>query len=145
MQYITKLNARGDGFRYRLPTEAEWEYAARAGSREDLYGDMHQIAWFQKGNILGPIKVGGMEPNAWTLHDMIGNAWEWCSDWFDEEYYAKSPREDPKGPASGQFRVIRGGSYDSQGMILRVSYRAAVEPDQRNEQYGFRIVREPVR
>jgi hypothetical protein len=144
IEFLKKLNARGDGFRYRLPTEAEWEYAARAGSRDDLYGDMYQVAWFQKGNILAPRQVAEMEPNAWALHDVIGNAWEWVADWYDEEYYTKSPHDDPKGPPSGQFRVIRGGSYNSQGMILRVSYRAAVEPERRDDEYGFRFVREPV-
>jgi formylglycine-generating enzyme required for sulfatase activity len=143
--FLNKLNARADGFRYRLPTEAEWEYAARAGSREDLYGDLHDIAWHQSGNVLAATKVGSLEPNKWKLHDTIGNAWEWVSDWLDTEYYGKSPRDDPQGPGSGEARVLRGGSYNSQGMILRLSYRAANKPDIRGEEYGFRIVRQPGR
>jgi formylglycine-generating enzyme required for sulfatase activity len=140
--FLGKLNARADGFRYRLPTEAEWEYAARAGSKEDLYGDLHRIAWHQSGNVLGPTRAGSMEPNAWSLQDTIGNAWEWVADWFDEEYYAKSPRDDPQGPGKGEYRVLRGGSYNSQGMILRASYRIAVEPNVRGDEYGIRILRQ---
>jgi serine/threonine protein kinase len=139
--FLRKLNTRGDGYRYRLPTEAEWEYAARAGTTKELYGDLDAIAWYQSGSATGPIDVGQREPNAWGLFDTIGNAWEWVSDWYGEEYYANSPKADPKGAPEGQYRVIRGGSFNAQGMILRVTYRAAAEPGTRGEDYGFRIVR----
>ena len=145
LAFAQKLNGRGDGFRYRLPTEAEWEYAARAGNRGELYGKLDDIAWYNDGSVEAPTKVASKDPNAWGLYDMIGNAAEWVSDWYGEDYYRSSPAENPTGPATGQYRGVRGGAYATQPMTLRVSYRYAAEPNLRGEIYGFRLVREAAR
>ena len=90
-------------------------------------------------------KVGSYEPNAWGLYDMHGNAWEWCSDWYDEEYYAQSPVDDPTGPASGTVRVRRGGGWNSFPLYARSSYRNYLASGSRCVNLGFRVVREAPR
>ncbi len=139
--FLNKLNSRGDGFRYRLPSEAEWEYAARAGTKGPLYGKMDEIGWHGDNSGKAPHPVGRKEPNAWGLNDMIGNAWEWVADWHGAEYYASSPAADPKGPPNGTIKMFRGGSYLAGGMILRVSYRQGAAPTERGEDIGFRLAR----
>lgn len=140
--FLKRLNARGDGFRYRLPTEAEWEYAARAGRNDDLSRDAHLLAYYQQGNSNSPIAVAQLRPNLWGLHDVLGNVWEWVSDWYAEDYYANSPRQDPRGPETGECRVLRGGSYNTQAMMLSATYRICADPNQRGEEFGLRLVRE---
>jgi formylglycine-generating enzyme required for sulfatase activity len=141
-QFLSRLNARGDGYRYRLPTEAEWEYAARAGTTGKYYGELDEIAWY-KGNFGGQTHpVGQKKPNAWGLHDMLGNVWEWCWDWYDVNYYGNSPEADPRGPASGQALSLRGGSWGNFPRYLRVSVRISGGPLNRNNYFGFRCVRE---
>ena len=126
----------------RLPTEAEWEYAARAGSTGLRYGDPDAIAWYD-GNSGGRTReVGKKQANAWNLHDMLGNVWEWVGDWYDPNYYQKPPSEDPKGPLSGQYRVVRGGSWFDGLGNLEAAGRLKLGPDYRNLNIGFRCVRE---
>ena len=112
----------------RLPTEAEWEYAARAGNSSPRYGDLESIAWYHdnSGSITHP--VGQKQPNAWGLYDMLGNVWEWTADWFDDEYYKHSGSVDPAGPPSGAEHTLRGSTWAHAPMIVRVSMRIKYEP-----------------
>lgn len=140
---------------YRLPTESEWEYAARAGSTTAFYngaitvsGDvctpldpnLDAIGWYC-GNDSGTTEVVGQKlPNAWGLYDMAGNVWEWVNDWFSLVYYSVSPSTDPPGPATGTERVVRGGSFYDYGGDLRASVRYMVAPDYAIDGIGFRCV-----
>ncbi len=143
LAFIAKLNAAGDGFRYRLPTEAEWEYAARAGSQENVLSRLDDIAWYSGNSGYKAQPVSQRLPNAWGLSDMVGNVWEWVADWYEPGYYANSPKADPAGPPAGKLRVLRGGSFNTQPMMLRLTYRAAREPGDQWEEAGFRLVRQP--
>ena len=145
-EFVNYLNERRDGFRYRLPTEAEWEYAARAGSTARYAGpDVNAMAWIGQ-NVAGrPEIVGQKRPNAWGLYDMHGNAWEWVQDWYQARYYAQSPENDPQGPTSGEYRVARGGSALSDARTARVSARRYVGPQASTDYYGLRVVREAAR
>jgi len=142
-EFLTKLNARGDGFHYRLPTEAEWEYAARAGNAAAYPNSIDAIAWYDKNSGRLPHSVGSKQPNAWGIYDMNGNVWEWVSDWFDSNYYASSPSTDPAGPSSGRQHVVRGGSFSDRASFARVSNRFGVTPTFGNYDLGFRLVRQP--
>jgi formylglycine-generating enzyme required for sulfatase activity len=113
---------------YRLPTEAEWEYACRAGGAgKYCFGDgdaeLPRYAWFKPHSQGQPRPVGGKQPNAWGLYDMHGNVWEWCNDWYSETYYQESPSQDPHGPATGKMRVLRGGAWDCTADKCRSAYR----------------------
>jgi len=130
----------------RLPTEAEWEYAARAGSLQSLYGPLDAIAWYARnsgsgGPDWGRPQAGSLKrPNAFGLFDMLGNVREWTNDWFDKGYYARSPQDDPPGPASGRLRVTRGRAWVANGEDMRVSYRGSDPPDGGYFEAGFRCV-----
>ena len=139
--FLAKLNAAKDGFRYRLPTEAEWEYAARAGSQEDRPRNMEDVAWLQQNSGQKPQEVATRIANAFGLYDMLGNVSEWTSDWLDVEYYASSPGADPQGPKTGAMRVVRGGNYDTQGMNTSTTWRFADAPAAKLPEIGFRVVR----
>lgn len=115
----------------RLPTEAEWEYAARAGSTAARYRDVDAIAWYSGNSAFQTHEVGQKEPNAWKLYDMVGNAWDWVADWYDENYYSQSPSDDPRGPSSGQYRTARGGAWNQLAMVNRVSRRLKIDPGNR--------------
>ncbi len=105
----------------RLPTEAEWEYAARGGSTEARYGPLDEVAWY-RGNSGGrPHEVGQKLPNAFGLYDALGNVWEWVSDWYGEKYYQNSPSQDPSGPASRLWRALRCGSWLNDPRFVRAS------------------------
>jgi formylglycine-generating enzyme required for sulfatase activity len=127
----------------RLPTEAEWEYACRAGTATAFsFGDadsaLGDYAWYE-GNRRGTTHpVGQKKPNAWGLNDMHGNVWEWCADWYGD--YAKGAAADPQGPASGSQRVLRGGSWNLNPDLCRAAYRYGSLPVIRNCHYGFRVV-----
>jgi formylglycine-generating enzyme required for sulfatase activity len=124
----------------RLPTEAEWEYAARAGTTEPRYGDLDEIAWYGKNSKGGTHPGGKKTPNRWGLYDMLGNAWEWCGDWYGA--YSANPVIDPQGPLNGAMRVIRGAAWDSYVWGARTSDRGAMPPDYRQIVVGFRCVRD---
>ena len=121
-----------EGVTYSLPTEAQWEYACRAGTRTEYsFGDIWDT-------------MASYRPNPWGLYDMDRNVWEWCADWFGESYYRSSPRIDPQGPASGPCRVVRGGAWDILPTYSRAASRAGVVPEDRSSGVGFRVVVEGV-
>ena len=122
----------------RLPTEAEWEYAARGGSAEGRYGPIDEIAWYEKNGAFSMHEVAQKRANGFGLFDTLGNAWEWVNDWYDENYYSTSPSADPPGPTSAQVRVLRGGSWLNLPTVVRVSYRGGNYPGFRVERNGFR-------
>ena len=134
---------------YRLPTEAEWEYACRAGTTTqysfgDDYQALQEYAWFQKNNIGNAQAVGLKLPNPYGLYDMHGNLYEWCQDFFAEKWYEQQSSnrlEDPTGPSTGSDRVIRGGYWSHFASNARSAYRYHYGPSNRNSNYGFRVVR----
>ncbi|MEK7992965.1 MAG: SUMF1/EgtB/PvdO family nonheme iron enzyme [Planctomycetota bacterium] len=130
----------------RLPTEAEWEYAARVASQEARYGELDKIAWYARNSGGQTQPVGQKQKNAWGLHDVLGNVWEWVSDWYQEDYYKTlpSPAVDPKGPLSGKMRVLRGGSWGYDPRDVRASVRGRLVPENRYTYIGFRCAREVI-
>jgi formylglycine-generating enzyme required for sulfatase activity len=122
----------------RLPTEAEWEYAARGGSTEARYGNIDEIAWHENNSGTRPHDVAQKRANDFGLFDVLGNVWEWVNDWHDDEYYQNSPSQDPPGPTSGQAHVLRGGSWLDPPWAVRVSSRSWGELAVRNIDFGFR-------
>ena len=154
-QEFCRRLSKKEGKTYRLPTEAEWEYACRAGTTSK-YNLGNQISPHEanidglrvfngdsKGPALGrPTTVGSYTANAFRLYDMHGDVWQWCQDWYGENYYLSSSPDDPQGPSVGSFRVIRGGSWQSDVFVCRSAFRHAVEPVYRLNYLGFRAVRE---
>ena len=138
-EFIRRLNAQAGGERFRLPTEAEWEYAARAGTSGDRYGNLDAIAWHGGNSGRRTHPVGRKAPNAWGLHDMLGNVWEWVGDWYGD--YPGGSVTDPRGPGSGSARVSRGGSWDLNAGRCRASYRYNNSPGDRLDYLGFRLLR----
>jgi len=126
----------------RLPTEAEWEYAARAGSIAAHYGNLGEIPWYDDNALGQTHDVKGKHPNAWGLYDTLGNVFEWTADWFDETYYARNEIRDPAGPKGGSSRVVRGGSWNTYSLSVRASYRVRFGPTYRYSNIGFRCVGE---
>jgi formylglycine-generating enzyme required for sulfatase activity len=149
--FAKKVGEKVGGGAFRLPTEAEWEYACRAGTTTEYsFGDSDRAlgayAWYggSYGNAgIEAHPVGGKMPNAWGLYDMHGNAFEWCEDWYGDSYYFESPADDPQGPSVGDARVIRGGSWnDDFTDHFRCAFRSARAPSNREyEPYGCRLVR----
>jgi formylglycine-generating enzyme required for sulfatase activity len=126
----------------RLPTEAEWEYAARAGATAARYGDLDAIAWYSGNSGHSLHGVGLKQPNAWKLYDMLGNVWQWTADWYHAGYHARSESEDPLGPRGGQSRVVRGGSWNNNPQNVRLSNRDWGRPAKRVSLFGCRCVGE---
>ncbi len=139
-QFIEKLNAKNDGFVYSLPTEAEWEYAARAGNAYSANA-LDGTAWYDKNSNGKTHPAGEKQPNAFGLYDMLGNVWEWCEDWYGD--YAVASVTNPKGPAKGKYRVLRGGAWKDGGSDMRTTYRAALKPSFKYKDSGFRVVARP--
>lgn len=147
-EFIAKLNTKDGGNYFRLPSEAEWEYAVRAGSDDDYsFGDnpknLPQYAWFGNLGYKGSShEVAQKDPNPWGLYDMHGNVWEWVQDWYSPVYYAESPANSPAGPEAGKYRVYRGGSFVGKPSELRSSVRYSALPGTRTQDVGFRLVRQ---
>ncbi len=123
----------------RLPTEAEWEFAARSGANEPRYGEVGNIAWFSDNSANRTHQVKGKAPNKFGLHDMLGNTWEWTSDFYSTLYFSRSPRLDPKGPESGSWHVLKGGSWGQSEGAQRASTRFSGEHFE-GDTVGFRCV-----
>lgn len=164
-QAMAQWLTQREGVRYRLPTEAEWEYACRAQSRTRYPHGNDPATLTRYANVFDQAAapywprwrqhalpgsdghaftapVGSHEPNAWGLHDMLGNVWEWVADWHDDTYYARSPQTDPQGPETGSVRVRRGGSWHTWAFYARCSYRNWNTPQTRYTLVGFRLLRE---
>jgi formylglycine-generating enzyme required for sulfatase activity len=146
-----------EGRVYRLPTEAEWEYACRAGKNGEPFAFGASLsathASFDGSQPLGsdafdgpylkrPTAVGSYPPNAFGLFDMHGNVWEWCQDWYALDYYAESPADDPRGPEHGEQRILRGGCWNSSAARCRSAYRGRSEPGSHVYRFGFRVLLE---
>jgi len=150
--FLKRLNQDYVGT-YRLPTEAEWEYAARAGTTTayacgeyiaGTSGCPGTMAWFNETvSDFSTKPVGTKQPNAWGLYDMHGNVMEWVHDWYTANYYSHSPSNNPTGPATGTFRSLRGGSWDNASLFARSASRVHFYPVVRGSNAGFRVVREP--
>jgi formylglycine-generating enzyme required for sulfatase activity len=162
---VTVLGGPG----YRLPTEAEWEYACRAKSTTkycfgDSVKELSDYAWYAKSHkycCTDPVEklspytwwhkddpdgtqaVGQKKPNRFGLYDMHGNVWEWCADWYDDDYYANSPQDDPTGPATGWLRVFRGGCWIEGAWFCRSVSRFRLEPSSAYPGLGFRVAQSP--
>jgi len=142
-EFIQKLNAQ-TGKTYRLPTEAEWEYAARGGSQSQGYqyaggNNLDEVAWHGGNSGSKTHKVGSKAPNELGIYDMSGNVWEWCSDWYGD--YTPEAQTNPTGPNSGSFRVLRGGSwYFNYALYFRSAYRDFFNPNLASSIIGFRLV-----
>jgi formylglycine-generating enzyme required for sulfatase activity len=122
----------------RLPTEAEWEYAARGGSTEARYGNLDEVGWYDQNSGNQTHDVAQKRANSFGLYDMLGNVWEWVNDWYDQNYYQSSPSQDPQGPASGQYRILRSGSWSYFPRFVRVSHRLGSDPTDGGSGVGFR-------
>ena len=153
--YVTWYDATAYATHYgkRLPTEAEWEKAARAGSETrycfgDVEADLKNYAWYGDYRQGSTHPVGTKKPNAFGLYDTAGNVWEWCNDWADKNYYKNSPKDNPQGPTSGTGRMLRGGSWPGKSDFCRSAYRGGdvgtpPGPDSCSAFFGFRCASSP--
>ena len=144
-EFIKKLNQK-TGANFRLPTEAEWEYAARGGNKGNGYkysgsNNIGSVAWYTDNSGDKTHPVGQKTPNELGIYDMTGNVWEWCQDWYGN--YSSSSQTNPKGPSSGSYRVLRGGGWYINARSCRVSIRYSFNPGGRYASFGFRLVLVP--
>ncbi len=144
-EFIRKLN-KLTGRRFRLPKEAQWEFAARGGNlgknNQYLYAgsfDLFDVAWYNENSKGKTHPVGELDPNELGFYDMTGNVWEWCNDWYDGDFYSNSPTYNPSGPTSGSKRVCRGGCWDNDTRSYRVSYRGCDTPTSADRYLGLRL------
>jgi formylglycine-generating enzyme required for sulfatase activity len=143
--FVRKLNTTS-GKQYRLPTEAEWEYAARSGGKKEQWSGtdsealLTDYAWFAKNSSEMTHKVGQKKPNSLGLHDMSGNVYEWCQDLYKEDYYATSPKNSPSGDSNGMLRAMRGGSWQDSEFDQRTAARGRDETDGSSNANGFRLL-----
>jgi len=145
IEFITKLNKSGTA-KYRLPNEAEWEYSAVGGtitaySEYSGGNDIDNVAWYMSNSSGYTHPVGSKQPNTLGLYDMSGNVLEWCRDYYNSNYYRASPSLDPKGPASGSSKVIRGGAFNQWSTNCTVFNRQYETPSYKNQNIGFRLVK----
>jgi formylglycine-generating enzyme required for sulfatase activity len=140
-KFIERLNHTNDGYIYRLPTEAEWEYACRAGTTGDYAGNLNEMAWYSENSGYKSHAVGGKQPNAWGLADMHGNVWEWCQDWHHDTYHG-APSDGSAWLIGGEqkYRVVRGGAWHLVAASLTSAFRSNGTPDARGSIIGFRVV-----
>jgi formylglycine-generating enzyme required for sulfatase activity len=141
--FIRKLNAL-TGKNFRLPTEAEWEYAARRGNKSRGYkysgsNTLTDVAWYDDNASDTTHPVKQKRSNELGLYDMSGNVYEWCQDWYGYDYYSQSPSYNPAGPDSGSCRVLRGGSCSNNAMLCRVAYRNFITSGYRVDDQGLRL------
>ena len=150
-RFIQTLNEEVEDLHLRLPTEAEWEYACRAGTTTPFsfgdnitpeqvnYNGDYPYAEAKKGLYREEaVDVKSLPPNPWGLYEMHGNVWEWCEDWYQEKY-EQDKKVNPKGPSRGDARVVRGGGWNSLGQHVRSAYRYRIEPGNRHVYIGFRL------
>jgi formylglycine-generating enzyme required for sulfatase activity len=141
--FLGALNKRlPTGGRFHLPTEAQWEYACRAGTTGPYAGNLDEMGWYRDNSESKTHPVGQKRANAWGLHDMLGNVWEWCADWFGR--YEVDAVTDPVGPNSGSYRVGRGGVWGCDAYGCRVAFRNNLTPPSSYNYFGFRVARSSV-
>lgn len=140
--FLCNFQANG----YRLPTEAEWEFAAKGGTSSKNYrfsgsDKIEDVAWYKSNSKGHPNTIGTKLPNELGIYDMSGNVWEWCWDWYNKDFYKQEKGDNPKGPEMGERRTVRGGSWDSQPNYIRPANRISTIPSKTHEFYGFRTAR----
>jgi formylglycine-generating enzyme required for sulfatase activity len=141
-EFLWRLNEKfaATGMKFALPTEAQWEYACRAGGDGKLDGSLADYAWFRDNAKGATHPVGEKKPNAWGLYDMHGNVCQWCTDWYAEDYYSKSPAADPTGGPPGCHHVMRGGCFEEPADYCRTTYRSKNDEADRNHNLGLRVI-----
>ena len=147
-EFIARLNRKEGTKKYRLPTEAEWEYAARAGTTTKYFfgngkTELGQYAWYWSNSGKKTHPAGQKKPNPWGLHDVYGNVSEWVQDWYGKEHQARGPATDPGGPSTGSNRVLRGGNWYCSSWCLRSAHRSSELPNARLDGNGFRLAFSP--